>query len=258
MSRIQGDLSNRKRIFISIEELLDLLVKTEGVSHLEAASWLLQSGILKKTKHLILLNDYLIYEWNKNITNVSPVQVLEDFAIKGKTLDRMDNLGFARKRILSEINNRGVHLKKELLISAIPFVSSNDSVSDENLNFYKNQCLDLIQNNIFLKKENLTKDTASNKVVVPYIHAIDKHHYTHAPLMVLAAKMHNDIVINQKYKTRSNMSQKVKDWLADNESFTKENFDGEVSDYWVKKMAEIIVPTKKSKLQEFLKQQVFD
>ena len=63
LSRIKADLDNIKRQFISIDDLLEILVNAEQSTKINASKWLLTSNVLGRTKALILREEYLLMEY---------------------------------------------------------------------------------------------------------------------------------------------------------------------------------------------------
>ena len=134
MGKLEDDLLNILRQFISVDDLLRILVEAEQTTKQNAAVWLLTSGVLGRTKELIFIDEYLLVEY-KNYDNEfyqSPFDTLTLIA-QGEEAFFTDCIGFARRRILIDIKNEGLNISDELIQDSSAYISAKSYEYDDNL-----------------------------------------------------------------------------------------------------------------------------
>lgn len=144
MRVIKKSHADTKKKFISIDELFDLLMGIENMSMEHVAQWLIRENILKKTKALVLENDYLLLEYGTQQTEKyeSPLAEVKKIADGGSIIIDCDIIGFARKRLLNEIKNNGIEIPQKIIDESLFYMPNNSYEYDDN--FYKYQCEDLM------------------------------------------------------------------------------------------------------------------
>ncbi len=213
LSRIEADLDNIKRQFISIDDLLEILVNAEQSTKINASKWLLTSNVLGRTKALILREEYLLMEYARDEQDFfsSPIDTLTLIAC-GEDVFFTDCIGFARQRLLIDIKNKGVNISEGLIRSSAPYVSNNSYESDDN--FYKNQCIDLIQ------ELNTSESIKINQIKPPqnetrYLMLLDRNSPLFFGKLEAIARIYLDLNVLEKYSSRRNKDQRIKDCLEE-------------------------------------------
>ena len=146
LAKLEDDLNRVKFQFISVDDLLELLISLEKTSKQKAAQWLILSKALKRTKSLIFQNGYLLSEYDRieNPSFCSPIKSIQLIA-DGELAFDTDIAGFARLRLLNDLKSKGLNISQQNIDESIPFITTESHQDDDN--FYKNQCIDLIKNN---------------------------------------------------------------------------------------------------------------
>lgn len=140
MSFVTDDLDSINTVFISIDELFQILSEVDSADYQSLAQWLMRHNIPQQSKSLILIDDYLLKECEDIESTSSSIKIINDIA-KGSTMgiDDFPNVGFARKVILTLIKQNGLSIPLELIDESnyyIPIHGDN--------NFYQVQTTALI------------------------------------------------------------------------------------------------------------------
>lgn len=213
MSVIENDLNNLQHQFISVDELLTLLMEIEKCSQVEIAKWLLASNILNKTKPIVFYDNYLIleYEYHKKNSYPLPFDALKLIA-EGNIAFHTDIVGFARLRLLNDLKNKGISIPEPIIKACKPYIPHNSIENDDN--FYKNQCIDIVR--IFneeIQNANLKNNYSTSENV--YLKLIDKKSHMFFSKLEAIARIHYDLNYMDKYSGRSNKDQRIKDCLEE-------------------------------------------
>lgn len=211
MKRTKKNLDNLRKQFISVNELLDLLVNIDCVNKQTIARWLVSFNVLNKTKSLILENDYILLEYDELQSTLyrHPIHEIKNVADGDMELDG-DTVGFARKRLLIEIRNQGIDIPQKIIDDSIFYVSSKSYEYDDN--FYKKQCIDLMEEK-GVQAQPLDKDSRYARLFNPNDHLYSSRLHALAEIHVCLNMM--DGYDGKNY----NKDKRIRDWLEDNDRY---------------------------------------
>lgn len=205
--------------FISIDELLGLLINLEQTTTQQVAQWLINKGILKKTKSLVLLDGYMLKEYEPRSSDYyqSPIDTM--VMIAGGEHDGFftDIIGFARFRLLMDVKNHGVNIPDEIIKNSVPYISNVCYEDDDN--FYKNQCIDLkilmAMNNVVEPRTiQVINDDLKDRA---HIEFLDKNNPKYFAKFALLTRIHQEINFVGKFADHKDKTKqdKVKDLLEE-------------------------------------------
>ena len=209
MGKLEDDLLNILRQFISVDDLLRILVEAEQTTKQNAAVWLLTSGVLGRTKELIFIDEYLLVEY-KNYDNEfyqSPFDTLTLIA-QGEEAFFTDCIGFARRRILIDIKNEGLNISDELIQDSSAYISAKSYEYDDN--FYKNQCIDLMNN---LKAGDSYQEILPKTKEINYFYLLDKNNRSYIPKFALLLRITHDLITNERFTHKPTKQERIADCL---------------------------------------------
>lgn len=179
-----------------------------------AACWLdANKNILRKTKSLVLYGDYAVIEYKDYAPNnvyECPIQTIFLISIDEDCSLWSDSVGFARKRLLVDLKSKGFNIDDEIIRTTPPYISQDCSEEDDN--FYKNQCIDLIND---IKEIPINEPSRTQKNEVPYIHFLDKNHHDYVPIFALIVKIHHDMNFLNRYEGESVKQNRIKMFLEE-------------------------------------------
>lgn len=213
MGKLESDLRDILNQFISIDDLLSILVSAEETTKQDAAIWLLDSNILGRTRELVFIDRYLLKEFKRNNEDFynAPINTLTLIA-QGEEVFFTDCIGFARQRLLIDMRNKGLNISDDLIKESVPYISKKSYERDDN--FYKNQCLDLkgqlekLQNNNTQKPQKISE-------VHRYAAYLNKSNPLYFQNLELLARLHHVLNAMNDYSGRSNKDDRIKDFLKD-------------------------------------------
>ena len=209
LGKLEDDLLNILRQFISVDDLLRILVEAEQTTKQNAAVWLLTSGVLGRTKELIFIDEYLLVEY-KNYDNEfyqSPFDTLTLIA-QGEEAFFTDCIGFARRRILIDIKNEGLNISDELIQDSSAYISAKSYEYDDN--FYKNQCIDLMNN---LKAGDSYQEILPKTKEINYFYLLDKNNRSYIPKFALLLRITHDLITNERFTHKPTKQERIADCL---------------------------------------------
>ena len=105
-----------------------------------------------------------------------------------------------------------MNISEDLIRSSAPYVSNNSYESDDN--FYKNQCIDLIQ------ELNTSESIKINQIKPPqnetrYLMLLDRNSPLFFGKLEAIARIYLDLNVLEKYSSRRNKDQRIKDCLEE-------------------------------------------
>lgn len=213
MGKLEDDLNDILGQFISIDELLSILADSEKTTKQNVAVWLLTSGVLGRTKELVFIDEYLLVEYKKYDRDFykSPFDTLTLIA-QGEEAFLTDCIGFARKRLLIDIKNKGLNISDKLIKDSTVYISNKSYESDDN--FYKNQCLDLKKELVLVINSN-KQEPQKLSSIHKYASYLSKSNSLYFSDLELLARIHHELNVMNKYSGRSNKDDRIKDFLRD-------------------------------------------
>lgn len=157
-----------------------------------AAHWLWSNQlVLRRTKSLILDADsYFITEYSDadNGFYKCPIDTILLITMNEDCSLWSDSVGFARKRILVDLKSYGFNIDNELIKNTPAYMSPICSEHDDN--FYKNQCLDLMNDT---KETPVKEPTRIQKNEIQFINFLDKNSTQYNAKITLISRIHQDM-----------------------------------------------------------------
>lgn len=207
------DLNDISKQFISVNELLALFAELEKVTVEQSAQWLLNNiHMLNRSKKLVLKNSYTLveYEYNNNNFYNCPIKTIrliasgEDQAFSG------DDVGFSRFQLLKDLESIGLEIDKNLIINSCAYISKSCYENDDN--FYKNQCLHLIDN---LKQKLHNQELLPKTKEINHLYLLDKNHPSYNPVIALLLRITHDLITIERFSHKSTKQERVAECLEE-------------------------------------------
>ncbi len=188
---IDNDLNNIRKQFISVTELLAFMADIDNCSIEKAAAWLHGNQyILRRTKAIFSGGEFALADYDECYSKICkcPIETIILISLGEDCSIWSDDVGFARKRLLIDLKQAGFNITDELIRSTPVYISQY--CSDDDDNFYKNQCIDLSNE---IQQAPTKEPTQTQKKEIQFINFLDKNSPQYSAKISLIARIHHDI-----------------------------------------------------------------
>lgn len=189
------DLESIPKQFISVNELLRLFARFEKVTIEQSAQWLFNNiNILNKSKKLVLKDSYTLieYQYNDNDFYNCPIETIKLIA-SGEDSDSFnDYVGFGRYQLLKDLKGMGLDIDDNLVGCA--YVSKFCYENDDN--FYKNQCIYLIED---INQKSKNQKTLPKTDEIHYLYLLDKNNPSYSGRAALLLRIIHDLITLERF-----------------------------------------------------------
>lgn len=188
---IDNDLNNIRKQFISVTELLEFVADIDNCSIERAAAWLHGNQyILRRTKALFSGSEFALADHSECYSTIyrCPIQTIMLISLGEDCSIWSDDVGFARKRLLIDLKQSGFNIADELIRNTPVYISQY--CSDDDDNFYKNQCIDL---NSEVQQAPSKEPTRTQKNEIQFINFLDQNNTQYNARITLVARINHDM-----------------------------------------------------------------